>query len=301
MPSPLRAREHEAHLFIEDEQRAALAARHCGSEIVKAKERLSGARRSDDERARSRIDPAAEQGIEFTDAAAHHSAGVFGPVLGRDEARKYADTARREDEVMIAAAEILAAAFDDAQTPPLAAIDRRELVEMDDAVGDAVDGAIGALRRQVVEHDHGGIVPGKIVLEREDLAAVAQRALREQANFRQAVDHDPLRLQPFDRIEDAIDRLAKFEVGGIEQALMLVGIEHARRRRKLDDFDVLADRPAMRSRAVAQLDLGFGEAEVDSDLTGIGPADKKLQGNGGFTGPGTSLQEMQTIAGEAAL
>ena len=45
---------------------------------------------------------------------------------------------------------------------------------------------------------------GRIMLERENLAPVAQRALRQQPDFREAVDDDALRLEPLDRIEDPL-------------------------------------------------------------------------------------------------
>ena len=73
-------------------------------------------------------------------------AGEAAAVLGRDQPRKDLHAAGADDEVVIAAAEALAAALDDAQAPPLAAVDRGELLEMDDAVRDAVDRPVGASR-----------------------------------------------------------------------------------------------------------------------------------------------------------
>ena len=102
------------------------------------------------------------------------------------------------------------------------------------------------------------------MLQRENLAAVAQRTLRQQANLGQAVDHHALRLEPFDRLEDALDGLAEFEIGRIEQALMLIGIEHAFRRHQLEDLDTLVNSQPCERRAVAQFLLGFGEADVDA-------------------------------------
>jgi hypothetical protein len=75
-------------------------------------------------------------------------------MLSSDQARKHLHAAGRYGEVVIAIAERLSAALDDAQPSALTAIDRRELIEMDDAVGDAVDGAIGAFGGKIVEHHH---------------------------------------------------------------------------------------------------------------------------------------------------
>jgi len=109
---------------------------------------------------------------------------------------------------------------------------------MDHAVSDAVNRAVGALRGQIVEHDDGRVVLREIMLERQNLPAVAKRALRQQANFGQAVDDDALGLEPLDRCKDPLHRLAQLEVGGVEEALMLIRIEHALRRHELENLDL---------------------------------------------------------------
>ena len=90
---------------------------------------------------------------------------------------------------------------------------------------------------QVVEQQHGRAVPGEIVLQRQDLPAVAQRALRQQADLGQAVEHDARRLDALDRLEDQPGGLAELEVGGIEQALLLLVVEQALRRHQFEDLD----------------------------------------------------------------
>ena len=93
-------------------------------------------------------------------------------------------------EVVIAAAEALAAIFDHPQPAPLGAIFGRQLLEPDHAVRDAVHGLVVRLAGQVVEHQHGRAAAREIMLQRQDLAPIAQRALRQQPDFRQAVEHD---------------------------------------------------------------------------------------------------------------
>jgi hypothetical protein len=66
------------------------------------------------------------------------------------------DPTRLDREIVIAAAKILAAAFDDSKAPALTAIGRSELVEMDDAVRDAMDCAIDAFRGHVIEQYDAG-------------------------------------------------------------------------------------------------------------------------------------------------
>ena len=45
-------------------------------------------------------------------------------------------------------------------------------------------------RRAVVEQQHGAVAAGEELLEREDLAAVAQRVAGQQPQLRERVEHD---------------------------------------------------------------------------------------------------------------
>ncbi len=102
-----------------------------------------------------------------------------------------------------------------------------------------MDGLVLIVARHVVQQHDRRVVLCEIVLERKHLAPVAQRALRQQANFRQAVDDDANGLQPFDCLEHALDRFSELQIGGIKEALMLIGVENAVRWHQLEDFDVL--------------------------------------------------------------
>ena len=136
--------EQQAKLLVENEQRRPFAACHGRSDVMQGQERLAGAGRADNERARSGSEAAAEQGdrIPVMPLANEHCRKV-GPMLGRHETRKHPNAAGCDTKIVVAAAELLAAALDHPQAPPLAAIDRRKLVEMNDAMADAVDGTIG--------------------------------------------------------------------------------------------------------------------------------------------------------------
>ena len=98
------------------------------------------------------------------------------------------------------------------------------------------------------------------MLDRQDLPPVAQRALRQQPDLGQAVEHHAARPRAFDRFENLLGGLAEFEIGRIQQALLLLGIEQAFRRQQFEHLDVVVQRPAMRGGAVAQFLLGFGQA-----------------------------------------
>jgi hypothetical protein len=117
----------------------------------------------------------------------------------------------------------------------------------------AVNGLVRGFGGKVVEHDHRGAIAGEIVLNGEDLPPVAQRALRQQADFREAVEDDAGRPGPLDGIENLLSRFAKFQVGRIQQALLLFWVEQALRGNQLEDIDVRPQRPAVRSRALTKL------------------------------------------------
>ncbi len=81
---------------------------------------------------------------------------------------------------------------------------------------------------------------------------------------------------------------------------MLVRIEHAFGRHELEDLDSFRDFPTVRARAVAQLVLGLGEADIDSDLALFVPGEQELQRDRGFSGAGATFQEMEPVARHAA-
>ena len=163
------------------------------------------------------------------------------PGAGRPAAPPVAD-----DEIVVAATKALRAILHDPKPPALGAIVRRQFLQPDDAVSDAVHRLVERVGRQVVEQQHGRAVAREIMLERQDLAAIAQRTLREQADLRQRVEHDALRLAALERLEDQLGGLAELEIGRIEQALLLIRIEQALGRHQLEDLDFVTDRPAMR-------------------------------------------------------
>ena len=141
---------------------------------------------------------------------------------------------------------------------------------MDDAVHRLVERVGG----QIVEQQDGRAVAGEIVLEREDLAAVAQRALREQPDLRQAVEHDARRLDPLEGLEDCLGRLAEFQIGGIKQALLLVGVEQAFGGTSSKISISAVERPAMRCGARPQLALGFRQGDVEALLAEPRPSSR---------------------------
>ena len=172
---------------------------------------------------------------------------------------------------------------------------------MDHAVCDRVNGPVRAFGGEVVERDHRGLVACEIVFQGEDLSPVAQRTLRQQPDFRKTVDDDALRLVLFDRLEHALDGFAEFEVGRIEQTLMLIGIEHAFRPHQFADADPLVDAPAVRSGSLPEFLFGFRKADIEAGLADRRAGKEKLQGDGGLSSARGSFQKVKAVSGEPAL
>jgi hypothetical protein len=104
-------------------------------------------------------------------------------MLGRHQAREDYNATGTDGEVVVAATESLRAILDHAQAPALGAVVRGRLLQQDDAVRDTVHRLVERVGREVVEHEHGDAVAREIVLERQDLAPVAQRTLRQQPDL----------------------------------------------------------------------------------------------------------------------
>ena len=106
---------------------------------------------------------------------------------------KIAQSAGRDDEVVIAALKADAAHLDDAEPAPLGAVLRRELLERDDAVRQALQLEVARLRRPIVEQQHGAVASDEELLQAEDLPPIPQRLARQQPHLGQRVEDDTRR------------------------------------------------------------------------------------------------------------
>src|SRR5690349_14125227 len=98
-------------------------------------------------------------------------------MFGGDETWKDNDAASLNGEIVETAAEGLPTVFRDPEAAALSAIARRHLLKMDDSMNDAMHSFIKHVGRQIIEQKDCRPLPGKVMFERKDLAAVAQRAL----------------------------------------------------------------------------------------------------------------------------
>ena len=152
-------------LLVEHEHRDPLAARGRGGRVLRRDRRLAGAGRPHDQRARAAVEPAAEQRVELGEPARERLARRTSSWCSAATRRgKTASPPVLDREVVVAAAELRAAQLRDAQPPAVAAVHRRQLLERDHAVREALQLQVARLGRAVVEQQHGAAAAVKYCL-----------------------------------------------------------------------------------------------------------------------------------------
>src|SRR5262249_30264946 len=155
------------------------------------------------------------------------------------ETRKRTKAAGLDHEVMIAAPKLSSAILEHAQPSAFRAIVRRKLLEPEHALRHAVHRLVVHLGGEVVEEQHGRPPPREEVLERQDLTPIAQRALRQQADFGETVEDHAIGIVALKSLEDELRRFAKLEIGRVEQALLLFFVEQRLGRQQLENGHAL--------------------------------------------------------------
>jgi hypothetical protein len=246
-----------------------------------------------------RSSPPAQQRVEARVAAAELVNRVGVAVLGRDQARKHRQAAAADDVVVVAAAEMRAAHLDHPQAPALAAVDGRELLEADHRVAEAVQVEVVLLGGEVVEEERGGVVDEEVAAQRQHLAAVAQGALGQEADLGQAVEDDALGPDALDLRDGEADGLAELEVGGVDEALLLAGVEAELRGHELEDLDAV-EAPTVAGGDGGELAAALGEGDVEAALAAACAVEEELQRQGGLARARSPLDQMGAVGRVAA-
>ena len=207
-----------------------------------------------------RVQPAAEQGVERLEAAGDRFPEVGGLVFGGDEAGEDLDPAPPDGVVVEARPEVAAPHLDDLEPPPHSPVIGRVPLHADDAVGDAVQVRVAHVAGLVVDEQDRAVASGEELLEGEDLAAVAERVLRQQPQLGHRVEHQPGRPGLLGLGEDGLDRLAKLDLGGVVHRVPGVGLEAFLGGDDLDDLDAL-QRPAVGRGRGPEFLLALGEGD----------------------------------------
>src|SRR5690606_37833459 len=168
-----------------------------------------------------------------------------------------------------------------------------------DAVHQAVDLDVGALRVAVVEQQHGAAALAHALLQLEDLAAVAQRALREQAHFGKRVEGEARRPAALDRLVEELHELRQLDLGRLKERRRPLGADGVLDRRELDDLDSF-QAPAVRRSYRFELGPGFGQRHVEATLADGPSVQQELHGYGGLAYAREAFHEIEAVARQAA-
>ena len=151
------------------------------------------------------------------------------------------------------------------------------------------------LRAEIVQQDDGAVAASEKMLQRQDLAPVPKRALREQAQLGQTIKHDARRIDPLDLIEDEFCRLAQFQFGGMENGEFAIRVERRLGGHELENVDPL-ERPAVTLRDKPQFSRGLGQGDVENPLAMENALKQKLQRDRGLAGARMTLVEIEPVA-----
>jgi hypothetical protein len=137
------------------------------------------------------------------------------------------------------------------------------------------------------------------VLEGENLASVAQRALRQEPELGQAVEDDPGRVQLRHPVEDHLGGLTQLHLRGMEDALVALAVERRLGGHQLEEGDPL-EGPAVSADDEAELAFGLRQRHVEGGLAQTHALHEELQGEGGLARARLALEEVEAVPVEAA-
>jgi hypothetical protein len=89
----------------------------------------------------------------------------------------------------------------------------------------AIPREIGDSQRPVVEEENGAIPGREIVLQRQDLPAIAQWVLRQETQLRQAVEYEARRIDPLYLCLDPVNGFTELDFPRVQQRNFPIGID----------------------------------------------------------------------------
>jgi hypothetical protein len=137
------------------------------------------------------------------------------------------------------------------------------------------------------------------VLQREDLTTISKRALRQQAEFRQAVKDDAGRGQGLNLVEDHLGGFAELHLCRVQYSELLARIQAALRRDQFKDRDAL-ERPPVTLGHKPQFSLGLREGDVECRFAAANSLQQEFQGQGGLARAGLSFEQVHSLRVDSA-
>ncbi len=122
------------------------------------------------------------------------------------------------------------------------------------------------------------------MLQRENLATVAQRGTSQQPQLGKRVEDHARRLEAFHVLQDPLRGVDELELRGVKQGVLLVRLELLVAGRELMDVDAV-QRPTMRRRDGLELFFRLRQGHVQHGLARRGAVHQELQRERGFPRP----------------
>ena len=290
-----------ADALVKFEQGAWFAPFAGGIEILQGDGGLARPGRSGDQRAGAAHRATAQQGVEFHNFALHHVAGEIAMMIGGDQAGEDIHAALADHHVMIAGGEVYAAQFLHLHAPARRAKVQRQPFQRDDAMAQAVQMGVARVGRSghVVDQDDGAVPAGEELLQGQNLTTIAQRILRQQAHFGQAVEHDAGRADPLHFVLDQADGFAQLHFPRVDDGLFATIAEHVIGGFQFEHVEAI-ERPVMGRGDGAQFLAGFGQGDVQNPLALADALAQKLQRERGLARSRRAFQQIETTGGDAA-
>lgn len=158
---------------------------------------------------------------------------------------------------------------------------------------------VARLRRPVVEEQDRRALADEVLLEAQHLAAVTERALREQAQLRQRVEDDAVRPDPLDVLEDRAGRLGQLDIGGVEDRVLRLEPALLLERRELEHRQPV-ERPAVGVGDLPDLELGLRQGDVERAFAGGDPGEQELQRERRLADTWIAFDEVDAVARQPA-
>ena len=214
---------------------------------------------------------------------------------------KHDEPAFANRKIVVAAAKTAAAKLHDAESATFGAIDRRELLKRNDAVGNALQLKVRAFGGAIIEQKHGALATDEELLQGENLTTIAKRVLGQQPQLGERVENDAARIRflPPHRGPSSV-----VSVNSTSDGWYIVTCDSPSRSalfgNQLNDLDAV-ERPAMRGGAGGQLLLGFGERDVEAFLAGFDAFEKVLERKRRLARPGIPIDEIEAMGNQPAV
>src|SRR4051794_17576662 len=133
------------------------------------------------------------------------------------------------------------------------------------------------------------------LLQRQDLAPVAQRIAGQQPQLRKRIEHHSFRLDTLYLGGDELGGLRQLHLSRMQQCRLRVGGKLLFERRQLNDSNA-TERPSVRRGYLQQLLCRFGKRHVEHLLAGPYSFEQKLQPKGRLAYPRITFNEIKTVA-----